>query len=664
MSNVVSSICGKSSTRRGIRIGLREQMALLGVCGVLVTGSICATALHYASVVQHGSNASDEVKAHVMSLSQRFLESGLITSEFLRKPTEVLIKKHADQHERQLADLSRVEALVTALPDESPLRQAGALRPIINIYATRFQNVVSAQRNLGFNEDDGFQGKLRNAVHAVEQRLDQVKQPRLTILMLMMRRHEKDFILRGEDKFGDQLTQRETDFESELGQATLAPEAKSQVLELIRAYKASFVSLMVTRETLNDEVDDLGQIYDRIRPVIVKIMAAADAHSEAAETRAEEIRRNLFWVIGFATMLVGLLALLFGRRIAKTVAAMTSAMRQLGEGRFDVVLPALGRKDELGEMAEAVEMFKLRAHERAQAELYARAEQDQTAAVQRRADIARLVGEFEATVGQVIDTVSAASTQLEASARSLTSSADHSRELSLEVASSSEEASANVQQVATSTNEMATTIADLGRRVEEAADMALEAVRKTELSDQRMVSLAAATERIGSVVQLIAAIARQTNLLALNATIEAARAGDRGKGFAVVAQEVKTLATQTAQATVEIGEQIEGIQSATTEAVAAISETGAIIARISDIAMTVVSFIGEQKTTSKSMAFNLQEAATRTTQVAASAGEVTHRAKETEGASMHVLRSAELLSQESSRLKRELDDFLGRVQAA
>ncbi|WP_050992580.1 methyl-accepting chemotaxis protein [Bradyrhizobium sp. WSM471] len=306
---------------------------------------------------------------------------------------------------------------------------------------------------------------------------------------------------------------------------------------------------------------------------------------------------------GLATLLVGVLAFLFGQRIAKTVALMASAMRQLGQGQFDVVLPGLGRRDELGEMAEAVENFKLRAREKVQAQLDAKTERDQTVADQRKAEIARFAGEFEAAVGQVIDNVSTASTQLESSARSLTGSADQSRELSIQVASSSKEASANVQRVAASTSEMATTIADAGRQVEATADMARDPVRKTEVSDQRMVDLAAAAERIGSVVQLIAAIARQTNLLALNATIEAARAGDRGRGFAVVAQEVKSLATQTAQATVEIREQIDGIQTATTEAVGAITETGVIIARISEIAKGVVASIAKQKTTSEKVAF-------------------------------------------------------------
>ncbi|MHB0773435.1 methyl-accepting chemotaxis protein [Bradyrhizobium sp. 1.29L] len=639
-------------------------MALLGISGVLVTGALCAAALNYASLVQGEANDSNKFKAHVASLSQGFLESRQITSDFLRKPSEMAITKYAKSHEEQLADLSRVEAFVSTLPDADPRKEATALRSVISLYATRFQNVVSAQRNLGFNEDDGFQGKLRKAVHAVEERLADLNQPRFTILMLTMRRHEKDFILRGEDKDGDRLADGEAEFETALAQASLPAELKSQLLELIRAYKSSFVSFMVTQQALSDQADDLGQIYDRISPALAKIMAAADMHSRAAEMQAEQIQRKLVWLIGLATLLVGLFALLFGRRVAKTVASMTAAMRKLGDGGFDVVLPGLGRKDELGEMAEAVELFKLKARERAQADIDAKAEQDRSAAEQRKADIARLAGEFETAVGKVIDTVSSASSDLEASARSLTCTADHSRQLSVEVASSSEQASGNVQLVATATDEMAATIANIGRQVEEAADIAREAVRRAELSDQRMVGLAAAAERIGSVVQLIATIARQTNLLALNATIEAARAGDLGRGFAVVADEVKSLATQTAHATVEISEHIHGIQTATTDSVGAIADIGVIIGRISEIAVTVVNSIAEQGATSKNIASNLQEAAARTSQVAASAIEVTNGAKETGGASMQVLMSAKLLSGESARLRRELGSFLGRVQAA
>ncbi|MFK4719142.1 methyl-accepting chemotaxis protein [Bradyrhizobium niftali] len=228
---------------------------------------------------------------------------------------------------------------------------------------------------------------------------------------------------------------------------------------------------------------------------MVQVLAAADAHSEAVETRAEQIRQGLIWGIGFATVLVGLLALMLGRRIATTIGSMTAAMRQLGERQFDVVLPGLGRKDEVGEMAEAIEMFKLKTREKALAELEAKAEQDRATTARRRTEVAQLAGEFEEVVGKVIDSVSSASSELVASARSLTCTADHSRQLSEEVASSSGEASSNVQRVAAATSEMAKSTAIICRRVEEAANMALEAVHKVELSDRRMASLTDAARR-------------------------------------------------------------------------------------------------------------------------------------------------------------------------
>ncbi|MDF0498853.1 HAMP domain-containing protein [Bradyrhizobium yuanmingense] len=412
---------------RGCRVGLREQLALLGISGVIVTGAICAVAMLYASAAQRQSSASNKFKGHVTALSQTFLESGQVTTEFERKPSEETIKKHANNHERQLAALSRIEEFVTDLRDDDPIKEANSIRAVINLYTTRFQNVVSAQRNLGYGESEGFQGRLQSAVRAVEHRVSELNQPQLAMLMLKMRRYESEFMLRGEDKDRDQLVDCEAEFETVLGQANLPPEVTTSILALIRTYKADFLAFMVTKQALRDQVDDLEQIYQRIHPTLMRIVAAADARSRIVDAAADHIRRRSIWVIALTTTIVGLLALLFGQRIAKTVSSMTSAMRQLGEGRVDVVLPGRGRKDELGDMADAIEMFKLRANERALADLHASTERDRAAADQRRADIVRLTDEFEEAVGQVIETVSSAATQLEASARTLTCSADQSR---------------------------------------------------------------------------------------------------------------------------------------------------------------------------------------------------------------------------------------------
>jgi methyl-accepting chemotaxis protein len=653
-----------SKLLRRLRPTLKVQIALLGTVGVMVISATSLAGLDHAARVQRESDDSALFRAELASLSEGFLESQQITTSFLHKRDEALIKKHAERIEKELADLDRIEAYAAAAPEGDPVKQAASLRSGINLYATRFQNIVATLRVLGFNDNDGLQGKLRNAVQQLEARLAKLDQPRLMVLMLTMRRHEKDFILRGEEKFGDDLNDREAEFEAALSQSSLAADVRSEVLALVRSYKSSFAGFMVSRQALDDQVDDIGQIYDRTRPALIKAAEAADLRSKAAERRAAELQTSLIWVIGLTALAVALLAVLFGRRLGRLISRMTGAMRELAAGQFDVVLPGLGRTDEIGEMARAIEMFKGKAKEKAQLEFEARLEQDRLVADRQRAELERLAGGFEAAASNVVEAVSSASADLEASARSLTDTAHHTQELSTRVAAASEEASANVQFVAAATEQMIVRASEIGRRVEESAGIAKEAVHQAEQTDQRMAKLAAAADRIGNVLQLIATIASQTNLLALNATIEAARAGGAGAGFAVVAQEIKLLAKQTADATNDIREQIVGIQAATRESLGAIGKIVDIIGRTSQIASTVAAAIEEQGTATRDIAHNLQQASERTTQVAASIGEVADGASKTDTASSQVLQSARSLFDGNIRLKQELDSFLSTIRAA
>jgi methyl-accepting chemotaxis protein len=647
-----------------LRPGLRTQIAILGTVGVGITGATCLLGFSYTALAQRDFDDASRFGAQLAQLSDGFLESQQTTISFLRKRDETLIKKHAENIRRELAALDHIEAFVESLPEGDPLKQATTLRSGINLYATRFQNVVSAERVLGFNENDGLRGKLHNAVNQAEARLAQLDQPRLTILMSAMRGHEKDFMLHGEEKYGDLLQKRGEELEVALAQSSLTTEVKSELLKLVKAYQSSFVAFMVAQEALDDQVEDLETIYDRNRPTLTKTVAAADQRSAAAEERVTRIRELLVRIVGLTTFAVAAFAILFGRRVAKVITRMTAAMRELAAGHFDVVLPGLGRSDEIGEMAQAVEEFKIRAQEKAERELEARLEQQRIASEQQKTELAELAQAFEGAVGNVIDTVSSASTELEVSARSLTDTAHFTQEFSAQVVAASKEASANVQLVAAATEQMMASSAEIGRQVEESTSIAVEAVRQTEATDRRMVKLATAADRIGNVVQLIAAIAQQTNLLALNATIEAARAGEVGAGFAVVAQEVKALAKQTASATEEIREQITGIQTATKESVNAITEISGIIARISQIASAVAAAIEEQRMATKDIAVNIQQASERTSQVSVSIGQVAGGASKTGAASSQVLSSAKSLSSDSNRLKLEVDNFLSTIRAA
>jgi methyl-accepting chemotaxis protein len=366
---------------------------------------------------------------------------------------------------------------------------------------------------------------------------------------------------------------------------------------------------------------------------------------------------------GLVLLLALAVSVFVARGITRPLQRMTGAMKDLAGGKLDVEVPGIGRRDEVGEMADAVEVFKNNAS--ARRELEAEQKETETRAVARRkADMDRLANEFEGAVGQIVETVSSASSELEASAGTLTSTAERAQELTTMVAAASEEASTNVQSVAAATEEMASSVNEISRQVQESARMAGEAVDQARNTNDRVGELSKAAARIGDVVELINSIAGQTNLLALNATIEAARAGEAGRGFAVVASEVKALAEQTAKATGEIGLQITGIQAATEESVNAIKEISRTIEKLSEISSAIAAAVEQQGAATQEISRNVQQAAHGTQQVSSHITDVQRGASETGSASSQVLSAAQSLSGESNRLKLEVGKFLNSVRAA
>jgi methyl-accepting chemotaxis protein len=406
------------------------------------------------------------------------------------------------------------------------------------------------------------------------------------------------------------------------------------------------------------EVEDAAnKVVDRAKRRVAEESAVAAQEAASAEWTS--------LVIGVSAALLLIVTCIFSVfTIARPMRALSVSMQELAEGNFGVVLPGLGRKDEIGDVAAAVEAFKVKAEERARVEAETKIKQDQIVAQQRKADMVRMADDFESAVGQIVETVSSASTELEASAGTLTATAERSQELATTVAAASEEASTNVQSVASATEEMASSVNEISRQVQESARMANEAVDQARKTNDRVSELSKAAARIGDVVELINTIAGQTNLLALNATIEAARAGEAGRGFAVVASEVKALAEQTAKATGEIGQQISGIQAATQESVGAIKEISGTIERLSEISSTIAAAVEEQGAATQEISRNVQQAAQGTQQVSSNITDVQRGASETGSASSQVLSSAQSLSTESNRLKLEVGKFLNSVRAA
>jgi methyl-accepting chemotaxis protein len=388
-----------------------------------------------------------------------------------------------------------------------------------------------------------------------------------------------------------------------------------------------------------------------------------DASEDALAVTNATIRNTYILILGGLSLVILLVAVLIVRGITGPLRKLTACMIRLAGGDFEVVLPGLGRKDEIGTMAEAVGAFKLKAEEKARRDADAHAEVERAVAVRRKQDMHKLANEFDTAVGKVIDTVSSAAMELEEAASTLTRTAEMTQGLSGTVTTASEEASVNVNAVASATEELSASVGEISRQVYESRRIAGEAVQQAQRTDARIAELSKAASRIGDVVKLITAIAEQTNLLALNATIEAARAGEAGKGFAVVAQEVKALAAQTAKATEEISTQIGGMQTATAESVAAIKEIGGTIDRISEIADAIATTVEQQGTATNEISGNVQDAARSTAAVASNITEVNRGAAETGSASAQVLTSARSLSKESNHLRAEVDNFLQTVRA-
>ncbi|UPK35864.1 chemotaxis protein [Bradyrhizobium sp. 186] len=492
------------------------------------------------------------------------------------------------------------------------------------------------------------------------------------------------------DKLLDIVRAQATEAGTEINAATeratrkVTQDAYRETKKFVDAYLASAVELAAAQRAVIGapaggaraaaETARASILSEHMRPAAREVSKRIDdlvgVANEFAVRRKGELLAELDRVASFALIVgVFVVLMLIGSAvfsvlsIARPIRRIGDVLLQLAGGNKAVEIPYTARGDEIGDNARAAHTFKdnLIRIEQMEAE---QKDQEAAAAARRTDEMMSLAGAFEAAVGGIIDSVSAASQQLESTAGTLSGTAEETEQLSGMVAAASEEASANVGAVASAAEEMSASVVEISRQVHDSSRIAGEAVKQAERTDARINELLKAAGRIGDVVKLITAIAEQTNLLALNATIEAARAGESGRGFAVVASEVKALAAQTARATEEIGAQIAGMQTATQDSVGAIKEIGATIARISDISTTIAATIEEQGAATSEIARNVSEAAKGTVEVADKIAQVSHGASATGSASAQVLASARSLSSESGLLKAEVEKFLHTVRAA
>jgi methyl-accepting chemotaxis protein len=640
-----------------IQVGTIGAVALLGF---VLIGILCLVSFSHQSAAQAELASAMENRAATNQIVIDLLELRRHEKDFLLRHDDELAARHAMLAATVADKIAKLASdLVPA--DRIFLQKIG---DGVASYVERFKIVTAEADAIGLTEELGLRGMLRKAVHAIEGDVTNPSEAKLMISMLMMRRHEKDFIERQDPKYAAELQQEAATFTRLLQNSGLSPDAVIAVRDRLTRYQQNFALLAEATLRQQQNVREVSTTFHEVEPQIDALRDAIiqRATTQSAANEATQLTMNTLVITGLIgiALAVVLLAWLIGRGIARPVTAMTATMKALAAGDMSIEVSGGGRKDEIGAMAAAVAVFK---DHMIEADLLGAAQAAERAAKERRqVAMDQHTQDFGTSISGVMASLASAAGGMRQAADAMSQAASAVRDQASGTASGAGQSSQELVTVAAAIEQMTTSIDEIARQVAAAADVAREAVHHAETGQASIRGLAEATSRIGDVVGLISSIAGQTNLLALNATIEAARAGDAGKGFAVVAGEVKALAAQTAKATAEISSQITAIQGATSDAIAVVEQIGTVIGRMEHVSSAIASAVEEQSVTTREIAKSVQAVTTAVEGAARAMGEVVGNADQAGQVSQSVQAGADGISQQASKLRVEVDQFLHAVQ--
>jgi methyl-accepting chemotaxis protein len=588
---------------------------------------------------------------------------------------DFMLRKTGNHLERHAAIMGRVIGAAETLEKQSGGMgladipgKAKAIREALQRYEQQLERLAAFQIIMGRNETEGQEGRIRGAVHQIESLLVLHDQPRLSVLMLLMRRHEKDFMLRQRASYGDEFERRHAEFKTLLTASPIPASEKQTIQQNLTMYREAFGIYMRTVTALTEAQKAVEKSFASVEPLlgdIDKTIKALRVETiSSLESGIASLRQVVWVIIAAAFVALIVLVVLIGRSISKPLSGMTSAIQKLGAGHFDVNLPGRGRRDELGEMATAIDQFKDKLVIKARDDIEREQRREREQADTRRQEAARLADAFETSVGAIVTQVAGLASQLSDASGVLSQSAESTQIASELVASSSEEVSNNAMSMARATEEMSQAIAEIDSQVGQASAVATAATDHARDAETIGMDLLHSTGKVSDVIALIRSIAEQTNLLALNATIEAARAGEAGRGFSGVANEVKQLASQTAAATGTIAGHVDSMTIAARRSVSGMDEIIRKVVSFSDISTAISISVSQQSAATGEISRDVQYLASAAESVSAKIADVSQQAGMTGISAGKLSHSAVELRDSSEKLKTEVRQFLAVVRAA
>ena len=645
---------------------ISHRIALL-TCLSIVSVLVLVGAEFYGKTLEQNAKNAQQENDTLLTLAQnvesdvlrmRQSEKDFVLSGKARYPDQFAISFN---DARQGLDNMRSLSVIGEVADE-----VDELDRNTGTYNSAFNKMVRLKGELGKSEYEGMRSELNAIGNELTEAAEKSGQDKLLVTALTIQRLEKEYRLQPNRAFLDQISDQRNEFESRLKFALMSAKDKSALLQKVDDYLAMAQSWAAKSEEMDKSAAVLDGVYTIMEFNFEMIKAAAAQGAEKAQTalvETEQLMRTIFATVGGITLVtVLLLGLFISRSIIRSIRLLIDSMNTLASGDTSVDIPMTDQRNELGDIAKTVLVFKQNAIERAR--LHSETEKEQQKRAERQALIDTLITNFREASEQMLGDVVAKTGGLEETAANLSANSTQTSSQAEQVARASNEANDNIHAVAAAAEELAASISEISRQTANTSEVVQEAVANASATDAKVASLANAAQQVGEVVSMIQTIAEQTNLLALNATIEAARAGDAGRGFAVVAAEVKELANQTSKATEAISGQITAIQTETEAAVAAIREIAQTMQSVGSATNMIAAAVEQQGSATDEISRNVQRAAEGAGLVTHNIAGVTDAAGHNLSSSQTVLDAARDVSEKADSIQQVVNHFLRDVAAA